>query len=70
MIDCRGRVVKHYPAIPAILTFLSENNINISVASRNAVTEGAEKLLHLFGWDEYFQNIQIYVGKKINHIMR
>lgn len=70
VIDYRGRVVNHYPAIPTILKFLSENNIKISVASRNAVTEGAKKLLNLFGWNKYFQSIQIYVGKKTNHIMR
>lgn len=69
VVDYRGRVIKHYPAIPTILEFLSKNNISISVASRNAVTDGAEKLIHLFGWNRYFQSVQIYPGRKDKHIL-
>ncbi|XP_050431803.1 magnesium-dependent phosphatase 1-like [Adelges cooleyi] len=68
--DMRGKLIKYYPESPKVLEFLSSHKIGISVASRTGEVDGAEQLIKLFGWNNYFQNKQIYPGSKDKHFKR
>jgi len=65
-VDAQGRIVVHYPEVPAVLEYLKNEGIEIGIASRTSEIQGANQLISLFGWDGYLNHKEIY-GCKLNH---
>ncbi|KAF6201310.1 hypothetical protein GE061_005758 [Apolygus lucorum] len=70
VIDSRGKKIKFFPEVPQILQTLKDLNIPIGIASRTSEIEGANQLTHLFDWDKYFWQKEIYPGCKTAHFER
>ncbi|OWF50094.1 magnesium-dependent phosphatase 1-like [Mizuhopecten yessoensis] len=68
--DCRGKHVKHYRDVPAILQRLHGEGYKLGIASRTSTVNEANDLVTLFNWDQYFQYREIYPGCKIAHFKR
>jgi len=67
IVDAHGKTIKHYPEVPEVFKFLKTEGIPIAAASRTGEIDGANQLIDLFGWEQYFEYKEIYPGCKINH---
>ena len=62
--------MKYYEDVPEILQELKNEGYMLGVASRTSEIDGANKLLKLFNWDQYFDFKEIYPGCKRTHFSR
>nr|CAD7395342.1 unnamed protein product [Timema poppensis] len=67
VVDSRGEIIRYYPEVPEVLKKLANDGIILAVASRTSEIKGANQLLKLFDWDQYFKYKEIYPGSKVTH---
>ncbi|XP_053901540.1 magnesium-dependent phosphatase 1 [Malaclemys terrapin pileata] len=70
VLDARGRPVRLYPEVPAVLEQLQGLGIPMAAASRTGETCGATQLLELFGVRRFLRRVEIYPGGKSAHFQR
>ncbi|KAF4519076.1 hypothetical protein B566_EDAN001668 [Ephemera danica] len=70
IVDQRGRKIKHFPEVPALLERLQSEGYELAVASRTGEIRGAEQLLELFDWNRFFTYKEIYPGCKKTHFSK
>ncbi|GIY28779.1 magnesium-dependent phosphatase 1 [Caerostris extrusa] len=70
IVDGSGRKIKCFPDVPDVLNKLKSDGYILGIASRTEWPEGAEKLVKLFEWDNYFTYKEIYPGRKTTHFER
>ncbi|XP_028933452.1 magnesium-dependent phosphatase 1 [Ornithorhynchus anatinus] len=68
--DSRGKTVRLYPDVPAVLDHLKGLGVPIAAASRTEEIQGAKQLLDLFNLSRYFAYKEIYPGCKVTHFER
>lgn len=56
-----------YKDVPAVLEDLYSSGYQLAIASRTGEVKGANQLIQLFGWENYFAFKEIYPGCKIEH---
>nr|CAD7394900.1 unnamed protein product [Timema cristinae] len=67
VVDSRGEIIRYYPEVPEVLKKLANDGFILAVASRTSEIKGANQLLKLFDWDQYFKYKEIYPGSKVTH---
>ncbi|XP_076263938.1 magnesium-dependent phosphatase 1-like [Rhynchophorus ferrugineus] len=67
IVDSYGSKIKYYPEVPEVLRNLTEQGYEIGVASRTSEIDGANQLIKLFGWEQYFTYKEIFPGSKVTH---
>nr|CAD7576427.1 unnamed protein product [Timema californicum] len=67
VVDSRGGIIRYYPEVPEVLKKLANDGFILAVASRTSEIKGANQLLKLFDWDQYFKYKEIYPGSKVTH---
>ncbi|CAG7661867.1 unnamed protein product [Allacma fusca] len=70
VVDSWGKIINISGEIYEILKYLKTEDFRIGVASATRQIDGAEELIHHFGWDEFIDYKQIYPGSKLRHFSR
>ncbi|XP_022904808.1 magnesium-dependent phosphatase 1-like [Onthophagus taurus] len=70
IFDKYNNKIKCYPEVPNILQKLHKEGYQIGVASRTGEIDGAQQLISLFDWKDYFGYKEIYPGSKVTHFRR
>lgn len=70
IFDQHQKIVECYKEVPAVLEDLHKSGYQLAVASRTAETQGANQLIHYFGWDRFFSYKEIYPSSKISHFKK
>ncbi|XP_037772026.1 magnesium-dependent phosphatase 1 isoform X2 [Chelonia mydas] len=70
VLDARGRPVRLYPEVLAVLERLQGLGVPMAAASRTGETRGATQLLELFGLHSFLHRVEIYPGGKSAHFHR
>ncbi|XP_074838440.1 magnesium-dependent phosphatase 1 isoform X1 [Carettochelys insculpta] len=70
VLDARGRPVRLYPEVLAVLERLQGLGVPMAAASRTGEIRGATQLLQLFGLRRFLSRAEIYPGGKSAHLRR
>ncbi|KZC10646.1 PREDICTED: magnesium-dependent phosphatase 1-like [Dufourea novaeangliae] len=70
IVDAHGKIIHCYKEVPAVLKRLSDEGYELGVASRTSEIQGANQLLNLFNWEQYFKYKEIYPGNKLTHFSK
>ena len=65
--DSWGSRIVLYPDVKKVLEELNQQGITMALASRTGAPSWAQKLLHLFDINSYFEYKEIYPGSKVEH---
>lgn len=65
--DSWGSRIVLYPDVMEVLEELKQQGFTMALASRTGAPQWAQKLLHLFEINTYFDYKEIYPGSKIEH---
>lgn len=67
IVNGHGRKLKYFPQVPDVLQKLSSLGYKLAAASRTSAPKQGLKLVNLFGWNQYFDYLEIYPGCKVTH---
>ncbi|XP_076113242.1 magnesium-dependent phosphatase 1-like [Mytilus galloprovincialis] len=70
VFDANSREIKSFPDIDHILYRLHDEGYKLAIASEAFYKDETRRLVSYFGWDEYFDYIEIYPGSKITHFLQ
>nr|CDS31076.1 magnesium dependent phosphatase 1 [Hymenolepis microstoma] len=69
--DSFNHVVEPFPESGAVLQIIKEElNTKIGVASSTAAPRMGRKFINLFGWEKYFDYVEIYPTDKTRHFRK
>ncbi|XP_069113251.1 magnesium-dependent phosphatase 1-like [Argopecten irradians] len=69
VFDARSREIRSFPDIEHILKKLKNSNFKLAIASEAFNKEEVRRLVTYFGWDIYFDHMEVYPGSKITHLL-
>ncbi|KAK2147819.1 hypothetical protein LSH36_532g01019 [Paralvinella palmiformis] len=61
--------VNCYPEVPLILFILKSNGFLLGIASRISCIQQAVQLIFHFGWQGYFDYVEVHPGNKKSHFI-
>lgn len=70
VFDANSREIRSFPDIEHILSKLHSDGYKLGVASEAFCKDDTRRLVSYFGWDDYFDFIEIYPGSKISHFLQ
>ncbi|XP_052060698.1 magnesium-dependent phosphatase 1-like [Mytilus californianus] len=70
VFDANSREIKSFPDIDHIILKLHGDGYKLAIASEAFYKDETRRLVSYFGWDEYFDYIEIYPGSKITHFLQ
>lgn len=70
VLDSEGKKMDPFPESNQVLEQIHSAKVLMAAASRTTYPEGADSLIQLFGWSNYFKFKEIYPGSKTDHFKK
>jgi magnesium-dependent phosphatase-1 len=67
VVDASGAKMQAFPEVTDVFKYVSDQKLDIGVASRTTFPSGVRSLIDLFGWSQYIKYKQIYPTSKVIH---